>query len=161
TLVVVAGRTRVIEPEVTPPLPITGIWRGTVVQKDPDARYPVEMEVKAPEGGSIRYPTLRCGGTGQVSKVDGNPPVLPYREHIAYGNCVDGGTIHVYVGGDRIGWRWTGPGPTVYGTLTRENTLAGEHRSRQVRTDPHRQHEVDSASESAGDRSMLGGWEGT
>jgi hypothetical protein len=95
---------------------LSGTWSGVLTQKDPDANFPVVLELRD-AGGRVSYPTLHCEGTVHYETVEEN--VLLYGEHITSGTCVDNGTIHLYPGGADLGFRWTGPGPGVHGNLTR------------------------------------------
>ena len=96
-----------------------GTLSGNVTQSDDNSTYPVEMDLYG-STGSIKYPSLKCGGRLQIIRDDGK--TVSYRETISYGkDCIDGGTIQISPSpyGDRNSWnwRWDGDGITVRGVL--------------------------------------------
>lgn len=91
---------------------LIGTWRGLGHQTGGgEARsYPVVMRI-SPGGGDIDYPSLRCGGS--LTQLSANGDVAQFRERIAYGNCIDGGTIDVTLSEGKLDWKWSGVGETV------------------------------------------------
>lgn len=72
--------------------------------------------------GSIRYPSLGCGGNLELIRVDGK--AAWYRENLTSGKdkCIDGGTVqmrpHALGDPNSWDWRWEGSGVTVRGVLS-------------------------------------------
>lgn len=108
---------------------VIGQWTGRVTQYGPGhetLRYAVQMKVTGSTvgevAGTIRYPSLSCGGDLQLSSAQGARFV--YRERITYGRkeCFDGGTIFATVSGDSMSWRWVARGSEVLGVLSRSST---------------------------------------
>lgn len=100
---------------------LEGTLSGTVMQSDNRANYRVEMKLDG-EHGSVDYPSLHCGGTLALLRVERN--VYWYRENITYGadHCYDGGMIglaHAKTGEpDNWVWHWEGFGVTVEGIVS-------------------------------------------
>jgi hypothetical protein len=106
---------------------IVGRWTGRVTQYGPGQKtesYPTAMTVTADDpgaaAGTIRYPSLGCGGDLQLLGVEASRHV--YREHITSGRkrCYDGGTIFASVARGAMSWRWVGRGNEVVGVLNRQ-----------------------------------------
>jgi hypothetical protein len=106
---------------------IVGRWTGDVTQYGPGQkteRYPTVMTVTADEpgavAGTIRYPSLGCGGELQLRGTEASRHI--YREHITSGRkrCYDGGTIFASVSRGSMSWRWVGSGNEVVGVLRRQ-----------------------------------------
>jgi hypothetical protein len=91
---------------------LIGTWRGLGHQTGGGAArsYPVVMRI-APGGGDIDYPSLRCGGS--LTQLSANGDVAQFRERIAYGNCIGGGTIDVTMREGKLDWKWSGVGESV------------------------------------------------
>jgi hypothetical protein len=87
---------------------LVGTWQG-VGHQTPAGKtgsdYPVVMNIGG-NGGSIDYPSLKCGGS--LTRLSGSATSAQYREHITYGNCLDGGTVSVNLFQGRLSWTWTG-----------------------------------------------------
>jgi hypothetical protein len=89
---------------------LNGTWRGTGHQSSASGAgsdWSIAMTIK-PDGSSIDYPSLSCGGTlTQISRTDTS---AEFREHITYGQkaCIDGGTITVRLQTGRLAWTWFG-----------------------------------------------------
>jgi tetratricopeptide (TPR) repeat protein len=91
---------------------LSGTWRGLGHQTGggEEHSYPVVMRITA-GGGNIEYPSLRCGGS--LTRLSAGGKEAQFRERIAYGNCVDGGTIDVALREGKLAWRWSGVGESV------------------------------------------------
>jgi hypothetical protein len=91
---------------------VAGTWEGMGVQTpDSDApRWPLRVVLDVRGGGTIAYPTLQCGGT--LTRLRSLGHTVVYREIITYGadTCIEGGTVTVVKGQDRLFWYWTGEG---------------------------------------------------
>jgi hypothetical protein len=102
-----------------------GSWSGHVTQSNNNESYDVEMELYG-TNGSIKYPTLHCGGT--LSLISANGGTYSYREHITFGTnkCYDGGTIRMNLVNPndptRWDWVWQGNGISVSGILNGSGT---------------------------------------
>src|SRR5690606_21172208 len=86
---------------------LTGTWTGSGNETRDGAEstsYPVVMRISE-GGGSIDYPSLGCGGSLTALSASGEE--ARFREHITYGECVDGGTIEVKLSGGKLDWRWS------------------------------------------------------
>jgi hypothetical protein len=89
---------------------LNGIWRGTGHQSpagSAGADWTIAMTI-GPNGSSIDYPSLSCGGTlTQLSRTDTS---AEFRESITYGQkaCIDGGTITVRLQNGQLAWTWFG-----------------------------------------------------
>ena len=102
-----------------------GSWSGDVTQSDNNHTYSVEMELYG-SAGSIKYPSLNCGGKLQFLRKDGK--TFFYQENITYGKkqCIDGGTIQIspspfgYL--NSWNWRWDGSGISARGVLKGNGT---------------------------------------
>jgi hypothetical protein len=100
---------------------LTGTWTGSGNETRDGAEstsYPVVMRISE-GGGSIDYPSLGCGGSLTALSASGEE--ARFREHITYGECVDGGTIEVKLSGGKLDWRWSG-GDGVVVTAELEST---------------------------------------
>jgi hypothetical protein len=86
---------------------LSGTWRGLGHQtgRGETHNYPVVMRI-TPDGGSTDYPSLRCGGS--LTQLSAGGSMAQFREHITYGNCLDGGTIDVKLNGSKLDWKWAG-----------------------------------------------------
>ena len=95
-----------------------GSFEGNVTQNEPPLTFPMEMNLYG-SVGSIRYPTLRCGGDLAFLRTDGT--AYWYRETITYGDCIDGGTIeirpHALGGETNWDWRWVKEDIVVRGVV--------------------------------------------
>ncbi|HXG78497.1 MAG TPA: toll/interleukin-1 receptor domain-containing protein [Methyloceanibacter sp.] len=92
---------------------LSGTWTGSARQTGgggEDQTYTVVMRL-AGEESSIDYPSLGCGGSLTALSLDQDR--AQFKEHITYGNCVDGGTIDVERQGDKLAWKWSGIGDLV------------------------------------------------
>ncbi|HKP74005.1 MAG TPA: hypothetical protein VJT67_00620 [Longimicrobiaceae bacterium] len=100
-----------------------GTWTGTVTRPGAETgTWPVAMEL-GPLVGSIRFPTLRCGGSLTRIRA-GSSPV--FSELLEYGRerCVTGLRVRVSaVTATTLLWEEINAGGEVraYGTLTRTN----------------------------------------
>lgn len=112
---------------------VVGQWSGRVTQYGPGPHtlsYDVQMKVTGSTpgevAGTIRYPSLSCGGQLQLSSAQDTRFV--YRERITFGRkeCFDGGTIFATVSGDSMSWRWVARGSEVLGVLSRSDSSAAE-----------------------------------
>jgi hypothetical protein len=116
---------RQAEPDMTAPkqASLSGTWTGSGHQTggggDP-VSYPVVMRI-SDQGGSSDYPSLGCGGSLTALSAEGGE--AQYKEHITYGDCVDGGTIVVKLKGGKLDWQWSGIGDIV---VTAELESAGK-----------------------------------
>jgi hypothetical protein len=89
---------------------LVGTWRGSGRQTPAGpggADYPIVMTI-GPNGASIDYPSLGCGGT--LSLVSGSGTSAQYRESITYGGnkCITGGLVAVNLFRGRLSWTWSG-----------------------------------------------------
>ncbi len=74
--------------------------------------YEVVMTLDSPDGGTIEYPSLSCGGSLSGG---GGGGVYQYSETITYGwvdsenkGCITGGSIRVVLQGEGVLWEWKG-----------------------------------------------------
>jgi hypothetical protein len=101
--------------------PINGKWTGAGHQTPAGdsglANYLIVMTING-SSGSIEYPVLHCGGT--MTRIgDGQNPAM-FREHITYGQCIDGGIITVKLRNGELAWSWVGPsGGNVLAVMTK------------------------------------------
>lgn len=97
---------------------LAGTWRGVGHQSPAGksgADYPVVMTIGA-NGASIDYPSLRCGGS--LTRLSGGGTTAQYREHISYGNCLNGGLVTVNLVRGKLSWSWSGrQGATQYSVI--------------------------------------------
>jgi hypothetical protein len=84
---------------------LKGTWRGSGHSVVQGTDYPIVMTINGTEG-EIDYPTLHCGGT--LTRISGDGTSAQYREHITYGDCIDGGNISVNLVRGRMAWTWSG-----------------------------------------------------
>jgi len=87
---------------------LSGTWTGSARQTgggSEEQTYTVVMRLTGTES-SIEYPSLGCGGSLTALSLDQDR--AQFKEHITYGNCVDGGTIDVERQGDKLAWKWSG-----------------------------------------------------
>jgi hypothetical protein len=104
-----------------------GTWTGTASRPGAGTgTWPVVMEL-GPQVGSIRFPTLRCGGS--LSRVRaGSSPI--FREVLEYGRerCVTGLRVRISaVTATTLSWEEVTAGGEVlaHGTLTRSDPPTG------------------------------------
>jgi hypothetical protein len=89
---------------------LTGTWRGTAHQIPAGAagsNWSMLMTIDG-ETGSIRYPSLHCGGT--LTFLSGGTSSAQYRESITYGEsaCITGGVITASYSSGQLAWSWSG-----------------------------------------------------
>lgn len=89
---------------------LIGTWRGAGHQSPAGpggADYPIVMTI-GPNGASIDYPSLGCGGT--LSQVSASGTSAQYRETITRGadKCITGGLVTVNLFRGRLSWTWAG-----------------------------------------------------
>jgi hypothetical protein len=87
---------------------LVGTWRGVGHQSPAPkggADYPIVMVIGG-NGGSIEYPSLRCGGS--LARLSGAATSAQFREQITHGNCINGGTVSVNLFRGRLSWTWIG-----------------------------------------------------
>lgn len=90
-----------------------GRWEGEGRQSSPRQRWRLQINITSESlgstVGSIRYPSLRCGGELTLIKVQESTWTL--REDITYGtNCISGGSITMAsTGPGRAQWLWYYP----------------------------------------------------
>ena len=90
-----------------------GRWEGVGLQFNPQQRWSIQMDLTSESVGtivgSIRYPSLNCGGDLVLAGVDESTWTM--RENITYGgNCLTGGTITiVLLSANRAQWLWYYP----------------------------------------------------
>lgn len=88
-----------------------GRWEGEGRQFTPRQQWRIQMELAlvGPVAGTIRYPTLDCGG--DLVLIEANESTWKLRENITYGrNCITGGTITmVSLSASRAQWLWYSP----------------------------------------------------
>ena len=100
-----------------------GTWNGEGTQTDPPGEWTIEAVIvggPAQQVGTIRYPSLECGGVLVLRSVGAN--WLEVGEDITYGPCEDDGIITLTPMADgrmRYEWRKEGIGMAAEGTLTR------------------------------------------
>ncbi|MGH6735545.1 MAG: hypothetical protein ACRECX_05635 [Methyloceanibacter sp.] len=102
-----------------PAASLAGTWSGSGHQTGggaPRQNYPVVMTINS-GGGTIDYPSLKCGGS--LMELSNSGTSAEYRERITYGNCIDGGTISVSFADGKLHWVWTGSGIGVTAMLER------------------------------------------
>jgi hypothetical protein len=103
---------------------LNGTWRGMGHQSSASGAgsdWSIAMTIK-PDGSSIDYPSLSCGGTlTQVSRTDTS---AEFREHITYGqkSCIDGGTVTIRLQNGQLAWTWFG---TQSGKLINASAVLG------------------------------------
>jgi len=99
---------------------INGKWSGAGHQSPVGAsglaNYLIVMTING-NGGSTDYPALRCGGI--VTRIGGSESSAMFREHITYGECIDGGIITVHLRNEELAWTWVGSGGNVVAILAR------------------------------------------
>lgn len=91
--------------------PITGSWDGVALEMLAGGEtqlYAIQLRFDADGGGKIDYPTLACGGALAPLRKLGD--VQEFRETLSYGrdNCVDNGTVSVWLKSGKLIWIWTG-----------------------------------------------------
>ena len=100
-----------------------GTWTGEGTQTDPPSEWTIEAVIvggPAQQVGTIRYPSLECGGVWVLRSVGAN--WLEVGEDITYGPCEDNGIITLTPMADgrlRYEWHLVGIGKLAEGTLTR------------------------------------------
>jgi hypothetical protein len=88
---------------------LIGTWQG-VGHQTPAGAHPewtIVMTIGA-VGGTIDYPSLRCGG--KLTQLSRDAVSAQFHETITYGQsaCIDGGTVAVKLTKGRLSWVWTG-----------------------------------------------------
>jgi hypothetical protein len=91
--------------------PVTGSWDGValeVLAGGETQLYTIQLHIGADGAGKTNYPTLACGGVLSLLRKLGD--VLEFRERLTFGrdNCVDNGTIGVWLKAGKLVWYWTG-----------------------------------------------------
>jgi len=89
---------------------LAGTWRGTGHQSPAGkagADWSIEMTI-GDGGGSIKYPSLSCGGS--LTQISRDATSAQYRESITVGRnaCIDGGTVTVRLFNGNLSWTWIG-----------------------------------------------------
>ena len=106
------------------PIAFLGSWEGRGSQSDAPGEWTITAEIAGggADGavGTIRYPSLECGGTLTLRVAA--PGVLELDERITHGECVDGGIVTLTEQQDgrlRYEWRHEANSLTAEGMLQR------------------------------------------
>lgn len=100
-----------------------GTWTGEGTQVNPDSEWTIEAVIvggPARQVGTIRYPSLDCGGVLVLRSAGAN--WLELHEDITYGPCEDDGVITLTPTADtrlRYEWRKESINSSAQGMLTR------------------------------------------
>ena len=89
---------------------VDGRWYGVgherPIRQGVASEYTISISL-AGTGGTIDYPSLRCGGS--LTRISGNSTRAVFRERIGYGTCIDGGEVTLsLVNGNRLSFTWLG-----------------------------------------------------
>jgi hypothetical protein len=90
---------------------LTGTWDGVALEVHAGGEtqlYSIQIHIADDGTGKIDYPTLACGGLLTPLRKSGD--VQEFRESLSYGhdNCVDNGTVSLWLKAGKLFWYWTG-----------------------------------------------------
>ena len=86
-----------------------GVWKGMGTQSDqPDSIWSITAAITGGQPGAvvgtIAYPSLACGG--ELVLVGATADSLVVREHITFGDCIDGGITFAWRSPGYLDYRW-------------------------------------------------------
>lgn len=106
---------------------LQGVWQGAALQDD-KSRWTIKITIR-PDGYSIDYPSLNCGGMLELTKE--NADSLVFKETLTYGtdNCYNNGkTVLIKSPNNKIRYYWyfeNNGKKAAFGELTRQQEVTG------------------------------------